>query len=164
MFPNKALNSLVKKHCHILRLTPMHSTLLYYTSRHNASLRNVHIISQRWGLHASACFSQSKTLSNGEDQLKQYVFSTELPSSPYDLSLLYCDGESMVLSWKQPLRSGGADVTDYYIDKCNVAKKTWKEVNVPPIKERLHKVAMYCSITCMLLLSAYIDWFIICIT
>uniref|UniRef100_A0A8C1ZS18 Myomesin 2 n=1 Tax=Cyprinus carpio TaxID=7962 RepID=A0A8C1ZS18_CYPCA len=92
-------------------------------------------------LHASACFSQSKTLSNGEDQLKQYVFSTELPSSPYDLSLLYCDGESMVLSWKQPLRSGGADVTDYYIDKCNVAKKTWKEVNVPPIKERLHKVA-----------------------
>uniref|UniRef100_A0A8C1ZS40 Myomesin 2 n=1 Tax=Cyprinus carpio TaxID=7962 RepID=A0A8C1ZS40_CYPCA len=93
------------------------------------------------GLHASACFSQSKTLSNGEDQLKQYVFSTELPSSPYDLSLLYCDGESMVLSWKQPLRSGGADVTDYYIDKCNVAKKTWKEVNVPPIKERLHKVA-----------------------
>uniref|UniRef100_A0A9J7XJT6 Myomesin 2 n=1 Tax=Cyprinus carpio carpio TaxID=630221 RepID=A0A9J7XJT6_CYPCA len=65
----------------------------------------------------------------------------KLPSSPYDLSLLYCDGESMVLSWKQPLRSGGADVTDYYIDKCNVAKKTWKEVNVPPIKERLHKVA-----------------------
>uniref|UniRef100_A0A9J7WV94 Myomesin 2 n=1 Tax=Cyprinus carpio carpio TaxID=630221 RepID=A0A9J7WV94_CYPCA len=63
----------------------------------------------------------------------------KLPSSPYDLSLLYCDGESMVLSWKQPLRSGGADVTDYYIDKCNVAKKTWKEVNVPPIKERLHK-------------------------
>uniref|UniRef100_A0A672NQH8 Myomesin-2-like n=1 Tax=Sinocyclocheilus grahami TaxID=75366 RepID=A0A672NQH8_SINGR len=63
-----------------------------------------------------------------------------LPSFPYDISLLYCDGESMVLNWKQPLHSGGADVTDYYIDKCNVAKKTWKEVNVPPIKETLHKV------------------------
>ncbi|XP_059422778.1 myomesin-2 [Carassius carassius] len=63
----------------------------------------------------------------------------KLPSSPYDISLLYCDGESMVLNWKQPLRSGGTDVTDYYIDKCNVATKTWKEVNVPPIKERLHK-------------------------
>uniref|UniRef100_A0A673II11 Myomesin 2a n=1 Tax=Sinocyclocheilus rhinocerous TaxID=307959 RepID=A0A673II11_9TELE len=87
-----------------------------------------------------ACSSQSKTLSNGEDQLKQSVFSTELPSFPYDISLLYCDGESMVLNWKQPLHSGGADVTDYYIDKCNVAKKTWKEVNVPPIKETLHKV------------------------
>uniref|UniRef100_A0A672TF01 Myomesin-2-like n=1 Tax=Sinocyclocheilus grahami TaxID=75366 RepID=A0A672TF01_SINGR len=60
-----------------------------------------------------------------------------LPSSPYDISLLYCDGESMVLNWKLPIHSGGAEVTDYYIDKCNVAKKTWKEV------------AMYCSILCM---------------
>ncbi|XP_056105406.1 myomesin-2 [Rhinichthys klamathensis goyatoka] len=64
----------------------------------------------------------------------------KLPSSPYDISLLYCDGESMVLNWKQPIHSGGAEVTDYYIDKFNVAKKTWKEVNIPPIKERLHKV------------------------
>uniref|UniRef100_A0A673KFQ3 Myomesin-2-like n=1 Tax=Sinocyclocheilus rhinocerous TaxID=307959 RepID=A0A673KFQ3_9TELE len=63
-----------------------------------------------------------------------------LPSSPYDISLLYCDGESMVLNWKLPIHSGGAEVTDYYIDKCNVANKTWKEVNIPPIKERLHKV------------------------
>lgn len=135
----------------------MYSTLLYYSSRPNASLRNVHIINQRLGLHASACYSQSKTLSNGKDQLKQSVFSTELPSSPYDVSLLYCDGESMVLSWKQPLHFGGAEVTDYYIDKYNVAKKAWHEVNIPPIKERLHKVAMYCSILCMLLFSAYID-------
>uniref|UniRef100_A0A8C1CNT2 Myomesin 2a n=1 Tax=Cyprinus carpio carpio TaxID=630221 RepID=A0A8C1CNT2_CYPCA len=64
----------------------------------------------------------------------------KLPSSPYDVSLLYCDGESMVINWKQPIHSGGAEVTDYYIDKCNVAKKTWKEVNIPPIKERLHKI------------------------
>ncbi|XP_016106920.1 myomesin-2-like [Sinocyclocheilus grahami] len=63
----------------------------------------------------------------------------KLPSSPYDISLLYCDGESMVLNWKLPIHSGGAEVTDYYIDKCNVAKKTWKEVNIPSIKERLHK-------------------------
>uniref|UniRef100_A0A673KKD1 Myomesin-2-like n=1 Tax=Sinocyclocheilus rhinocerous TaxID=307959 RepID=A0A673KKD1_9TELE len=63
----------------------------------------------------------------------------KLPSSPYDISLLYCDGESMVLNWKLPIHSGGAEVTDYYIDKCNVANKTWKEVNIPPIKERLHK-------------------------
>ncbi|XP_059374107.1 myomesin-2-like [Carassius carassius] len=64
----------------------------------------------------------------------------KLPSSPYDVSLLCCDGESMVLNWKKPMHSGGAEVTDYYIDKCNVAKKTWKEVNIPPIKERLHKI------------------------
>ncbi|XP_051507446.1 myomesin-2-like isoform X1 [Myxocyprinus asiaticus] len=64
----------------------------------------------------------------------------KLPSAPYDISLLYCDGESMVLNWKQPVHSGGAEVTDYYIDKCNVAKKVWREVNIPPVKERLHKV------------------------
>uniref|UniRef100_A0A8B9JN22 Myomesin 2 n=1 Tax=Astyanax mexicanus TaxID=7994 RepID=A0A8B9JN22_ASTMX len=63
-----------------------------------------------------------------------------LPSAPYDIALLYCDGESMVLNWKRPAHSGGAEVTDYYIDRCNVAKKAWKEVNVPPIKERLYKV------------------------
>uniref|UniRef100_A0A8B9JNG1 Myomesin 2 n=1 Tax=Astyanax mexicanus TaxID=7994 RepID=A0A8B9JNG1_ASTMX len=64
----------------------------------------------------------------------------KLPSAPYDIALLYCDGESMVLNWKRPAHSGGAEVTDYYIDRCNVAKKAWKEVNVPPIKERLYKV------------------------
>ncbi|XP_056617305.1 myomesin-2 [Triplophysa dalaica] len=64
----------------------------------------------------------------------------KLPSAPYAISLLYCDGESMVISWKRPIHSGGAEVNDYYIDKCNVAKMTWKEINVPPLKERLHKV------------------------
>uniref|UniRef100_A0AAR2LUB5 Myomesin 2a n=1 Tax=Pygocentrus nattereri TaxID=42514 RepID=A0AAR2LUB5_PYGNA len=64
----------------------------------------------------------------------------KLPSAPYDIALLHCDGESMVLNWKRPAHSGGTEVTDYYIDKCNVAKKAWKEVNVPPIKERLYKV------------------------
>jgi len=97
-------------------------------------------------------------------RLQQSVFSTELPSSPYDISLLYCDGESMILNWKQPIHSGGAEVTDYYIDKFNVAKKTWKEVNIPPIKENLHKVSIYCSILCMLLHQLVLmDFIILCI-
>ncbi|KAI5108533.1 myomesin-2, partial [Silurus meridionalis] len=64
----------------------------------------------------------------------------KLPSIPYDIALLHCDGQSMVLNWKRPVRCGGADIKSYYIDKCNVAKKVWHEVNVPPIKERLYKV------------------------
>lgn len=64
----------------------------------------------------------------------------KLPSAPYDIALLYCDGESMVLNWKRPAHSGGAEVTDYYIDRCNVTRKAWKEVNVPPVKERIYKV------------------------
>ncbi|XP_066534969.1 myomesin-2 [Hoplias malabaricus] len=69
----------------------------------------------------------------------------KLPSPPYDIALLHCDGESMVLNWKCPAHSGGAEVTNYYIDKCNVAKKAWKEVNVPPIKDRTYKVP---NLTC----------------
>ncbi|KAM9477063.1 myomesin-2 isoform 1-T2 [Clarias gariepinus] len=65
----------------------------------------------------------------------------KLPSAPYDIALLHCDGQTMVLNWKRPVRSGGSPVTDYYIDKFNVAKKAWHEVNVPPIKERLYKVS-----------------------
>ncbi|XP_031434542.1 myomesin-2 isoform X1 [Clupea harengus] len=62
------------------------------------------------------------------------------PSAPYDISLLSCDGTSMVLNWKRPLKSGGSKVSEYYIDKSNMAKNVWKEVNIPPIKERIYKV------------------------
>ncbi|KAL2083423.1 hypothetical protein ACEWY4_021196 [Coilia grayii] len=62
------------------------------------------------------------------------------PSAPYDICLLNCDGTSMVLNWKRPLKSGGAKVSEYYVDRCNVAKNVWKEVNIPPIKERIFKV------------------------
>ncbi|KAK2853012.1 hypothetical protein Q7C36_008213 [Tachysurus vachellii] len=64
----------------------------------------------------------------------------KLPSAPYDIALLHCDGQSMVLNWKRPVHCGGAEVTDYYIDKFNLAKQQWHEVNVSPIKERLYKV------------------------
>lgn len=62
----------------------------------------------------------------------------------------------MVLNWKRPLKSGGSKVSEYYIDKSNMAKNVWKEVNIPPIKERIYKVGLditsdttlytYCSI------------------
>lgn len=80
------------------------------------------------------------TLSNRRVKHESSILCAELPSAPYDIALLHCDGQSMVLSWKRPVRCGGAEVTKYYIDKCNLAKKTWQEVNVPPIKERLYKV------------------------
>ncbi|XP_063047448.1 myomesin-2 [Engraulis encrasicolus] len=62
------------------------------------------------------------------------------PSAPYDISMLSCDGTSMVLNWKRPLKSGGSKVSEYYIDKMNMAKNRWQEVNIPPIKERLYTV------------------------
>ncbi|XP_062375018.1 myomesin-2 [Sardina pilchardus] len=62
------------------------------------------------------------------------------PSAPYDICLLSCDGTSMVLNWKRPLKSGGAKVSEYYIDRNNQAKNVWQEVNIPPITERIYKV------------------------
>ncbi|XP_035256170.1 myomesin-2 [Anguilla anguilla] len=64
----------------------------------------------------------------------------KVPSSPYDIALLLCDGNSMIINWKPPKHSGGAKVTDYYVDKREVSHHTWRETNIPPIKERIFKV------------------------
>ncbi|KAJ3594005.1 hypothetical protein NHX12_006337, partial [Muraenolepis orangiensis] len=62
------------------------------------------------------------------------------PSSPYDIALLGCDGHCMVLNWKKPLHSGGAAIKDYYVDKRRSGATVWREVNIPPVTERLYQV------------------------
>lgn len=62
------------------------------------------------------------------------------PSAPYDVAMLSCDGHSMVLNWKKPLHCGGAKIKDYYVDKRRSGTTMWREVNVPPVGERLYKV------------------------
>ncbi|KAG9344369.1 hypothetical protein JZ751_011038 [Albula glossodonta] len=62
------------------------------------------------------------------------------PSPPYDIALLHCDGSSMILNWKHPKHTGGAKVTDYYVDKKEVSQHVWRETHIPPIKERIFKV------------------------
>ncbi|XP_054892557.1 myomesin-2 [Poeciliopsis prolifica] len=62
------------------------------------------------------------------------------PSAPYDVALLNCDGRSMVLNWKKPLHSGGAEIKEYYVDKRRSGTSMWREVHIPPVSERLYKV------------------------
>lgn len=62
------------------------------------------------------------------------------PSAPYDIALLYCDGHSMILNWKKPLRSGGAKIKEYYVDKRRSGTTMWREVHIPPTTERVYKV------------------------
>ncbi|TMS13518.1 myomesin-2 isoform X1 [Larimichthys crocea] len=62
------------------------------------------------------------------------------PCAPYDIALLNCDGHSMVLNWKKPLKSGGAPVKEYYVDKRRSGTTVWREVHIPPVLERLYKV------------------------
>ncbi|KAG7270925.1 hypothetical protein CRUP_025676 [Coryphaenoides rupestris] len=62
------------------------------------------------------------------------------PSACYDIALLGCDGQSMVLNWKKSLHSGGASVTDYYVDKRRSGTSMWREVHIPPVTERVYQV------------------------
>ncbi|XP_068614382.1 myomesin-2-like [Brachionichthys hirsutus] len=62
------------------------------------------------------------------------------PSAPYNISLLSCDGHSMVLNWNKPLHSGGATIKEYYVDKRRSGTAMWREVHIPPLTERLFKV------------------------
>lgn len=68
------------------------------------------------------------------------VFRLAPPSAPYDISMLSCDGHSMILNWKKPLECGGAKIKEYYVDKRRSGSTMWREVNVPPVGERLYKV------------------------
>ncbi|KAI3377828.1 hypothetical protein L3Q82_008967, partial [Scortum barcoo] len=63
-----------------------------------------------------------------------------MPSAPYDIALLNCDGHSMVLNWKKPLHSGGALIKEYYVDKRRSGTTMWREVHIPPVTERVYKV------------------------
>uniref|UniRef100_A0AAX7VG39 Myomesin 2a n=1 Tax=Astatotilapia calliptera TaxID=8154 RepID=A0AAX7VG39_ASTCA len=62
------------------------------------------------------------------------------PSAPYNIALLYCDGHSMILNWKKPLRSGGAKIKEYYVDKRRRGTTMWREVHIPPITERVENL------------------------
>ncbi|XP_003984609.5 myomesin-2 isoform X1 [Felis catus] len=60
-----------------------------------------------------------------------------VPSHPYGVTLLNCDGHSMTLGWKVPRFSGGAPILGYYVDKREAQHKNWHEVNSSPVKERI---------------------------
>uniref|UniRef100_A0A2I3G242 Myomesin 2 n=1 Tax=Nomascus leucogenys TaxID=61853 RepID=A0A2I3G242_NOMLE len=55
-----------------------------------------------------------------------------VPSHPYGITLLNCDGHSMTLGWKVPKFSGGSPILGYYLDKREVHHKNWHEVNSSP--------------------------------
>ncbi|XP_041649967.1 myomesin-3 [Cheilinus undulatus] len=67
-----------------------------------------------------------------------------VPSAPSAITLLLCTGSEMVLGWRAPASNGGDPVRGYYLDQREKGKKTWREVNVKPVKERQFKV---CNLT-----------------
>uniref|UniRef100_A0A8D2ZNG6 Myomesin 3 n=1 Tax=Scophthalmus maximus TaxID=52904 RepID=A0A8D2ZNG6_SCOMX len=63
-----------------------------------------------------------------------------VPSAPSAIALLLCTGLEMVLGWRGPLCHGGDPVRGYYLDQREEGMKTWREVNVKPVKERTLRV------------------------
>lgn len=66
-----------------------------------------------------------------------------VPSHPYGITLLNCDGRSMTLGWKVPRFSGGSAILGYFMDKREAQHKNWHEVNASPVKERILTVSSW---------------------
>uniref|UniRef100_A0A8C5FV50 Myomesin 2a n=1 Tax=Gadus morhua TaxID=8049 RepID=A0A8C5FV50_GADMO len=64
------------------------------------------------------------------------------PTAPYDVALLGCDGQSMVLNWKKPLHTGGTAINAYFVDKRRSGATMWREVHIPAV-EGLTQGAIY---------------------
>ncbi|KAJ8775763.1 hypothetical protein J1605_016161 [Eschrichtius robustus] len=60
-----------------------------------------------------------------------------VPSHPYGINLLNCDGHSMTLGWKMPKFRGDSPILGYYVDKREAHHQNWHEVNVSPVQERI---------------------------
>ncbi|KAF7703673.1 myomesin-2 isoform X3 [Silurus meridionalis] len=63
-----------------------------------------------------------------------------VPSAPYAITLLSCDGASMTVTWKRPKHTGGSKITSYYLDKREADSVLWKEVSSRPATSRVYKV------------------------
>ncbi|XP_060056701.1 myomesin-1 isoform X2 [Erinaceus europaeus] len=66
------------------------------------------------------------------------------PSPPYDITCLESFRDSMVLAWKQPDKTGGAEVTGYFVNYREVTDGKpgrWREANVKAVSEAAYKIS-----------------------
>ncbi|XP_066537740.1 myomesin 1a (skelemin) [Hoplias malabaricus] len=69
--------------------------------------------------------------------------SIEVPSPPPAVTLLERVRDYMVVGWKPPVKTGGADVRGYYLDYRTVkgkVKSKWHEINVKAVTTTTYKV------------------------
>ncbi|XP_031686478.1 myomesin-2 [Oncorhynchus kisutch] len=62
------------------------------------------------------------------------------PSAPHGITMLSCDGASMIIAWNSPKHGGGSKINAYYVDKRDADSLAWKEVNSAPTKTRTYTV------------------------
>lgn len=66
------------------------------------------------------------------------------PSAPYDITCIESFRDSMVLGWKQPDKSGGAEITGYYVNYREVIDGVpgqWREANIKAVSEEAYKIS-----------------------
>nr|KAF6423103.1 myomesin 1 [Rousettus aegyptiacus] len=66
------------------------------------------------------------------------------PSPPYDITCLESFRDSMVLGWKQPDKSGGAEITGYYVNYREVIDGVpgrWREANIKAVSDEAYKIS-----------------------
>ncbi|XP_076992003.1 myomesin-1 isoform X3 [Tamandua tetradactyla] len=66
------------------------------------------------------------------------------PSPPYDITCLESFRDSMVLGWKQPDKTGGADITGYYVNYREVIDGVpgkWREANIKAVSDQAYKIS-----------------------
>lgn len=66
------------------------------------------------------------------------------PSPPCDITCLESFRDSMVLAWKQPDKTGGAEVTGYFVNYREVTDGKpgqWREANVKAVSEAAYKIS-----------------------
>ncbi|ERE81854.1 myomesin-1-like protein [Cricetulus griseus] len=66
------------------------------------------------------------------------------PSPPYDITCLESFRDSMVLGWKQPDMTGGAEITGYYVNYREViggVPGKWREANIKAVSDAAYKIS-----------------------
>ncbi|XP_028729907.1 myomesin-1 isoform X3 [Peromyscus leucopus] len=66
------------------------------------------------------------------------------PSPPYDIICLESFRDSMVLGWKQPDTTGGAEITGYYVNYREVTGGVpgkWREANIKAVSDAAYKIS-----------------------
>ncbi|KAM5222307.1 myomesin-1 isoform 1-T1 [Ctenodactylus gundi] len=66
------------------------------------------------------------------------------PSPPYDITCLESFRDSMVLGWKQPDKTGGTEITGYYVNYREVTGGVpgpWREANIKAVSEEAYKIS-----------------------
>lgn len=81
--------------------------------------------------------------------LRAIYIATAAPSPPYDITCLESFRDSMVLGWKQPDMTGGAEITGYYVNYREViggVPGKWREANIKAVSDAAYKVGMPISV------------------